>query len=137
VKIIVLLVALLIASCATTIYEYDASMSFQEMKLVQSSQEKRSWSNPYFNRFLKEHNKHWPNYSFDCSREILNAGHTEIVLIFPLDLNGKILTVKSNPDIPEAQCFIDNLTKHTYPQPPVYAYYAGLRIYGIDTWEKP
>lgn len=115
----------LTVGCASqrTAAPYTWEMEFEEVEAQVDLQAQNDWHDAYMQEFLARHDEYAREYFPTCGRYLLSGGYTDLELLFVLDASGKIIGLRTRPNVPEALCFVDFFGSFDYPEP-------GRELYG-------
>lgn len=84
--------------------------------------------------FIAAHAQHASDYERRCAAYLAAAGYTHLQLVFVLDASGKVLGLRTKPNVPEALCFVDFFSSTVYPAPG-RLFYGRLEYSNFQEWQ--
>lgn len=119
---------------AATPYTWD--MDFDEVEAQRVLQSESRWHSAYMEEFLAIHQRYAEEYFPTCGQYFLAGGYKELELLFVLDAKGKVIGLRTRPNVPEALCFVDFFGSFNYPEPG-RLFYGKLQISGTVAPSSP
>lgn len=109
----------LLSACASrqAAAPYAWEMDFEEVEAQRVLQSENDWHDAYMQKFLARHQEYVREYLPTCGPYLMSGGYTDLELLFVLDASGKVIGLRTRPNVPEALCFVDFFGSFEYPKP--------------------